>query len=211
MNSGASKVNNKYKRSKIPLADKGPQLQVSATIVLYLVIYTILLVAFSVLPSVLTFMQQDLPIEEQLRASRNFLAFDKQVIPVILVVMCTVFIHFIFITHRIFGPIVRLKQVLRAWGRGTWPTASRSRDRDYHQELFQVLKEVADEIGGDLGSVRKLLDESLAEMARSAGGEIPEASLASLKEAEEKCRQAIAVLGKYDFDAAAGTAGSREE
>jgi hypothetical protein len=208
--SGAPRERGKYKRSKIPLADRGPQLQLSATIVLYLLIYTILLVAFIALPSILTFTQQDLPIEAQLQASRDFLAFDRQVVPAILVVMGAIFIHFIFITHRIFGPIVRLKQVLRAWGGGTWPTASRSRDRDYHQELFQVLKDVADKIGGDLNSVRQLLDESLAEMARSADGGISEESVASLNAAEEKCRKALAVLGKYDFDTGSGSAESRE-
>jgi hypothetical protein len=47
-------------------------------------------------------------------------------------------------------------------------------------------------------------------MERSVGGEIPEDSLASLKEAEEKCREALAVLGKYDFDTGSGSAESRE-
>ena len=208
--SGGSGKEGGYKRSRIPLADKGPQLQLSATIVLYLVIYTILLVAFISLPSILTFTQHDLPIEEQLKASRDFLAFDRQVIPAILVVMGAVFIHFIFITHRIFGPIVRLKQVLRAWGKGSWPSASRSRDRDYHQDLFQVLKDTADEIGGDLSSVRQLLDESLSEMEKSAGGDLPGESVASLKAAEDTCRKALAVLGKYDFDAASDSAELRE-
>jgi hypothetical protein len=124
--------------------------------------------------------------------------------------MCAIFLHFIFITHRIFGPILRLKHVLRAWGKGTWPTASRSREKDYHQDLFQVLNDAADEIGGDLERVWQLLDESLAEMARLGGGEISGESLASLKAAEEKCRKALAVLGKYDFDTGNGSAGSRE-
>lgn len=198
--SGASRKRSTHKRSRIPLSDRGPQLQISATIVLYLVIYTIVLVAISVIPSILTFTQPDLPIEEQLQASRDFLAFDRQVVPAILAVMCAVFIHFLFITHRMFGPIVRLKQVLRAWGRGTWPAASRSRDKDFHQDLFRVLKDAADEIGGDLKGVRNLLDESLVEMANSGGGGSAEGTDAALKATEEKCRKALALLGKYDFD-----------
>ena len=179
-----------HARGKNPLIEYRSQFHLSLSLVLYLLLYTVLLLVVILVPSVLKFTSSSLSLERQLEASREFLFIDRRVVPALLAVVIVIGVHFLFITHRIFGPLKRLGTMFRAMQDGAWPPPFVHRRKDFHGALFTSYNEALEKVGGDLRKAKELVAASHARLGAAGGG-------AEVKEAEEECRQALAVLAKY--------------
>jgi methyl-accepting chemotaxis protein len=191
--------NKAHPRSRNPLVEKQSQLYLSLTVVLYMVIYTILLIIIITTPSILKFTRQSIPLSEQFEASREFLFLDQRVVPGILVIMVVVGFHFLFITHRIFGPLLRFRKMLHSWGEGSWPYQFKNRPKDFHGELFDTFNDTAGKLGEDVQAVQGLLGETMEIIEKTPREAIPEDSVSRLSEAADKCRKALDKIGRYTF------------
>lgn len=177
------------------IVDRRSQVRLVLLVVLYQLIATLVTLAVILLPSVLRFTSSDLPLQAQYEASREFLFLDSRVVPVVVVLLLAMAAHFVFVTHKVFGPIARLKNVLVRWrDQGGWPPKLTVRRGDFSRELFEEFNGAASRLGDDLAQARDGLlgiAERADELARRAGpGEAEEA-----KRVAESCR---AVLGRLE-------------
>ena len=186
-----------YKRKRNPLVEKEAQIRLSLTLVSYIAVYTILLLVFIFLPSILTIGEAGGTAMTRFEAGQEFLFLDQRVVPYLMVVMATLGIHFLFLTHRIFGPMVRFRGVLLAWPDGPWPRIFIKRDKDYHGEVFKAFNSSITKVAEDLQGSRDLMRLALEEIRQADGASPEPAPAEALKRAEEKCRAAMDSLNKY--------------
>ena len=101
------------------------------------------------------------------------------------------------LTNRVFGPLVRLRRVLRLWREGeAWPPQLRVRPRDFHAPLFEDFNATAAALRAELEEARVRLrgaEERARELAHrlEAGPEADEARLV-----EGDCREALVRLAR---------------
>jgi methyl-accepting chemotaxis protein len=186
-----------YARRKNPLVDRRSQLYLSLSLVLYLLAYTVLLLLIILVPSVLKFTSSSLSLEEQLLASREFLFIDRRVVPAVLVVVTAIGVHFLFITHRIFGPLKRLGGMFRAMEEGNWPVPFIRRRKDFHQNLFTSFNTALDSVGRDLERAKGLVAVSRDRVSAAGREGVAGGDAEGLREAEEACREALVILSRY--------------
>lgn len=187
-------------RRRILLAEKGAQFRIISWFLIHLLIYTTLTIAAIMLPSVLHLAVGGFSLEEQFAAGQEFLLFDLRVVPVLLVMALVGAVHFLFITHRIFGPLVRLRGALRRWReQGIYPGAMHVRRHDFHGLLFDEFSLSATALSEDLVAARELVGhaaaraESLAQ-AQSPGPGNPGEEAQAIAGA---CRRALERLDRW--------------
>lgn len=180
------------------LAERGSQLQVILWFLLHLLIYTVLTLGIIMLPSALRLVTDGFTLEEQYAASQDFLFLDLRVVPILLTVPLLGVVHFVFITHRIFGPLVRLKRVLRQWReQGAWPATMRVRRGDFHAVLFDEFSQSAAALGADVAAARELVRRA-ADRARALATPAGSADIdAGARAVAEECRLALERLDRW--------------
>ncbi len=176
------------------LVDRRSQLSLSLTMAFYLVIYGLLMFIVILAPSALTFMKENLPVQVRFEASREFLAIAK-VVPWIILFMVAAAVHFLTITHRIFGPLLRFQRVLKEWAAGGWPGAFHCRPKDFNEDVFAAFNLGSARVGEDLSFVRERLRQGLEVSVASGVAAAGEAS--RLAELESRCREALECLDAY--------------
>jgi len=186
-----------HARRRNPLVEHRSQLYLSLSLVLYLLAYTALLLLIILVPSVLKFTSSTLSLEQQLQASREFLFIDKRVVPAVLAVVAAITVHFLFLTHRIFGPLKRLGGMFRSMQEGDWPPPFVRRRRDFHRGLLTSFNTALESVGVDLKRAKELVSASHARVMAARAGGSPGEEAEGLKEAEEACREALDILSKY--------------
>src|SRR2546428_680288 len=124
------------------IIDKRSQIYLAVLLVFYLVIYSLALLAIILGPSALVFTSESTPWAQKVATSREFLSLGEKVVPAVSVIALLLAVHFILITHRLFGPLFRFRRVLRQWGEGEWPRSFKARPKDFHQEVFGDFKVV---------------------------------------------------------------------
>jgi hypothetical protein len=179
------------------LIDKRSQIYLSLLVILYLVVFTIIIIACIMIPSILGFTRASNSIEAQYLASREFLLMDQRVVPVIIIAMVLLAGHFIFVTNRIFGPLYRLRMVLSAWRQGEWPRPFKGRTKDFHEEFFTSFNLTTEQLKGDLSVARHSLASSLETLAKIRA-DLPAETAARLADTEQSCRTAFEKLERYD-------------
>lgn len=185
-----------YQRRTI-LAEREAQIRIISWFLLHLLLYTLLALAVILLPSVLRFTVEGFTLEEKFAASQEFLLLDVRVVPVLLVMSVAGAVHFLFLTHRIFGPLVRLRAALRRWREGTWPAAMHVRRRDFHGPLFEEFSQSATALGDDVTAARELVRRA-AERARAlATPEGPANTPEAARAIAEECRLALERLDRW--------------
>jgi hypothetical protein len=187
----------RHKHRRHLLADSRSQIRLALLMVMALLIYTIIMLAVILAPSVIGFMSPGSTPEEQLEASQEFLFLDKRVVPFVLLVMVLVGLHLTFFTtHRVFGPLLRFKRILGQWGEGRWPGEFHARPKDFHGDLFDVFNRTVGVLRTevlqaqvDLASAREVLGK-----ARREGGQI---SGAELEAVDEACARSFQALNRF--------------
>ena len=188
---------NRKKRRRTILAEKGAQIQVISWFFIHLFIYILLTLTVILLPSVLRLTTEGIALEEQFAASQEFLLLDLRVVPVLLAMTLLGGVHLLFLTHRIFGPLVRLRGALRRWRDGNWPPAMHVRRHDFHGPLFDEFSLSASALGEDVAAARELVGraaERAQSLATPAGAEKPGQAAQAVV---EDCRLALERLDRW--------------
>ena len=80
---------------------------------------------------------------EQLATATLFLEIHKTFWPVLIVLLLVAAVHSTIVSHRLVGPLVRVRHVLRALRDGERPKRVKFRDKDYLTEEASLLEELS--------------------------------------------------------------------
>lgn len=135
-----------YQRSfKNYFIDKKFQSKYLLLTILLLVTYTFIFTIILFLPSILTLIL-DYPLEEKTAAARTFLVLHGTVWPTVITVILIFSILSIFLTHKIAGPVYRLKHALAELIRGNLNNRIHLRKWDDLQELAEQVNLLSDDL-----------------------------------------------------------------
>jgi methyl-accepting chemotaxis protein len=179
------------------LIDKRSQTYLAVLLVFYLVVYSLALLAVILAPSALVFTSDSVPLEQKLETSREFLLLNQRVVPAVSLIVLLLAAHFIFITHRVFGPLFRFRRVLCQWAEGEWPRPFKARPRDFHQEVFDDFNKATATLKGDFGEVKAKISAALAEVQKMESSTVQLEQTCQLKNIGQSCQAARAILNKY--------------
>jgi methyl-accepting chemotaxis protein len=179
------------------LIDKRSQVYLAVLIVFYLVVYSLALLAVILAPSALGFTSDSVPLEQKLETSREFLLLNHRVVPAVSLIVLLLAAHFIFITHRVFGPLFRFRRVLRRWSEGEWPQLFMARPKDFHQEVFDDFNKATASLKGDFGQVKAEISAALAGLQKMEASTPQLEQACQLKNIGQSCHAAYAILNKY--------------
>lgn len=153
-----------YKRRKF-FIDKQFQTKYILLVIFMLLLYTLLFVGFLFIPQLLPFIF-DSPLEEQIKAAEILLLYHKNVWPAVFIVIPLFGFLSIFITHKIAGPVYRLKirlQQMTQWDLDTKVTLRKGDDLQELAEFVNLLsaelKEFATALKGNYQSLSENIDE----------------------------------------------------
>lgn len=133
-----------YKRRKF-FIDKHFQLKYILLVIFMLLLYTIVFVVTLFLPQLLPFIF-DSPVKEQVHAAEILILYHKNVWPAVLIVIPLFGFFSIFITHRIAGPVYRLKQKLEQMTTWSLNSTLTLRGGDDMQDLAECVNALSDEL-----------------------------------------------------------------
>ena len=133
-----------YKRRKF-FIDKQFQLKYMLLIIFLLLMYTLLFVGFLFIPQILPFMFSS-PLEEQARAAEILLIYHKNIWPAVIIVIPLFGFFSLFITHKIAGPVYRLKVKLKQMTEWNLDSKVTLRKGDDLQELADCINLLSNEL-----------------------------------------------------------------
>lgn len=153
-----------YKRRKF-FIDKQFQTKYILLVIFMLLLYTLLFVGFLFIPQLLPFIF-DSPLDEQVKAAEILLLYHKNVWPAVFIVIPLFGFFSIFITHKIAGPVYRLKirlQQMTEWDLDTKVTLRKGDDlqdlAEFVNLLSAELKEFATALKGNYEALSGNIDE----------------------------------------------------
>jgi methyl-accepting chemotaxis protein len=179
------------------LIDRRSQIYLAVLLVFYLVIYSLALLTIILGPSAVVFTSDSAPMAQKVATSREFLSLSQKVIPAVSAIALLLGVHFILITHRVFGPLFRFRRVLRQWGQGEWPAAFRARPNDFNQEVFEDFNEAIGSLKGDFSQLKAEISAALASLQKMESSTAQSEQASQLKNIGQSCRAARAILDKY--------------
>lgn len=109
------------------------------------------------------------------RAAQQFLLIDETVwLPLLLTFLCLI-THSVFVSHRIAGPLVRLRRVLGAVGDGDLTVRATLRQKDYLMREQAVINDMIARLASRIGAAEETAEDirvrvSDLRTAVSAGG-----------------------------------------
>jgi len=185
-----------FKRRKFVI-ERGAQARVALWVFLHLAACLAIVLLLVLLPTLLRFVRGG-GLERELAASREFVFLDGPLAAAIAAMLVAVVVNSFALTNRIFGPLVRLKRVLRRWREeGAWPTALHVRRRDFHAELFEEVGAAVAAVGGDVAAAHERVHRA-GERARSIGARLgPGEDGDGVRAIAEECRQALELLERW--------------
>jgi len=135
------------------------------------------------------------PYEELLAAARSAVWVDFGPIVVASLLAAAAAAHFVTYTHRVFGPLVRLRKSFQRWREDqVWPPRLYVRRRDFHQRLFEAFNQASGELAADVSTVREGLRSVADRLRLLPAGDDP-LTAAEVRRAEHECRY---LLGRLD-------------
>ena len=137
--------NRRYKKNI--LVNKGLQFRIAMMNLLYM--FVVMIVTSGVIlfgPLYTMFMSSDL--NAQYAAANNFLFLARQLIPATMCVFLLLFIHNLFITHRICGPLVNFSHTFRKIAQGDLTRKVTLRKNDYLKNECDMINAMIDGLSG---------------------------------------------------------------
>ena len=99
------------------------------------------------------------------RTAEQFLLLDETVwLPLLLTLLCLI-THSVFVSHRVAGPLVRLRRVLGAVGGGNLAVRATLRQKDYLVREQAVINEMIDRLGGRIGAMETTAEDIRAHVS----------------------------------------------
>lgn len=180
------------------LAEREAQIRIVLWFLLHLLVYTTLTLALILLPSLLRLTTEGFSLEEQFAASRDFLFIDTRIVPIMLAMSLLGVVHFLFLTHRMFGPLVRLRGALRRWReQGVLPAPMHVRRHDFHGQLFEEFSHSTTALGEDLSAARELVRLAAGQARLLAPPPGPGEPATGAQAVAEQCRLALERLDRW--------------
>lgn len=133
-----------YKRRNF-FIDKQFQTKYALLTVLLLLVYTLIFVTLIFIPFILP-IHFNVPLEERVEAARVLLILHKRVWPPLLAVIPLLGIMSIFITHKIVGPVYRLKKAIQDLTEGNLGVRVTLRRGDDLHELADHVNDLSEEL-----------------------------------------------------------------
>jgi methyl-accepting chemotaxis protein len=168
----------------------GMSLHITGFLYMYLVLFA-LLANFAALKTVVFGGSEEAYLEA---VTRLDIFVEVFVFPLVATFVCMCLHGFLF-THRIAGPVYRIKEMLKRVQGGDLATDVKLRKNDYFQDLCEDLNGMIDQLRGDLVHFRqasqKLADEG---EALAASGDLPpesQAKLLGITNASTRLRQLV--------------------
>jgi methyl-accepting chemotaxis protein len=133
------------------LQNRRVQLIHALLIVTYLSVYTLLLSIAALAPTIVA-LQGDAESATLTNAAELFL-FEDRVWPLALLLIVACGVHSIFMSHRVFGPLVRVRHEAALIGSGDLTRRIRFRKNDHMLELRDSLNAMVEELDRNMGEV----------------------------------------------------------
>ncbi|MBI4841309.1 MAG: hypothetical protein HY803_09605 [candidate division NC10 bacterium] len=161
----------KFRRRKV-LIQPWYQLRVAATILLFILGYSLLLGFLMFYPLQQEFATSANP-EQQFWIARHVLELHKRFWPAVLVVATLVAVQSIFVTHRVVGPAYHVQRILEGFAAGKYEMRARLRRWDRLKELEMAVNAAGDALVQRETAQREgtgRLRAALAELKAGIGG-----------------------------------------
>lgn len=161
----------KFRRRKV-LIQPWYQLRVAATILLFILGYSLLLGLLMFYPLQQEFAASANP-EQQFWIARQVLELHKRFWPAVLVVATLVAVQSIFVTHRVVGPAYHVQRVLDGFAAGNYRMRARLRRWDRLKELEMAVNALGDALVQREAAQREdtgRLRAALADLKAGIGG-----------------------------------------
>jgi hypothetical protein len=175
------------------------QLRLSLAVAAYLGIFTLAMGAIVFAPTLWALLR-GLPYDQLLLTARPAVWLDFG--PVALAALLTVAaaVHFVTVTHRVFGPLVRMRKGLRRWRENrVWPPLLYVRRHDFHRTLFEEFNRTSGELALEVAEVREGL-RSVADRLRLLPAAAADPNLTGeLRRAEADCQRLLERLDRWEI------------
>jgi len=178
--------------------ERRAQVRVALWVLLHLAACLALTVLLVLLPLLLKLASSGAARSGELAAGREYVFLEAPLAAAVAAMLFVVVVNSFALTNRVFGPLVRLKRVLRRWREeGKWPAALSVRRADFHAELFEEVAGAAAAIRGDVAAARERV-RSAGESARSVGDRLgPGEDGEAVRAVAEECSEALKRLERW--------------
>ncbi len=145
-----TRISNRRQTSSI-LQNRRVQFIHALLIITYLSVYTLLLSAAALAPTVMA-LRGDAEHATQSDAAELFL-FENRVWPLALGLILACGVHSIFMSHRVFGPLVRVRREAALIGQGDLSRRLRFRRNDHMLDLRDALNDMVRDLDRQMSEV----------------------------------------------------------
>ena len=133
---------------KIFFVDKKNQSKYIAFVGAYLLSYIVILNLVLYFPILHTLSSKDASLMEQEKAAALFFSLETNYLPFMLLLMVLFCLHTLTVTHKFFGPIFRVKMLLKQMSEGDLSIKCHFRKSDYLFDLRDSFNEMLGSLNG---------------------------------------------------------------
>ena len=152
-------------RRKHVLIDELQYRLLRVNIAYFVVIFAIFITSLFA-PLIAQLLMDDGSFVDRQRAAQQFLLIDGTVwFPLLLTFLCLI-THSVFVSHRIAGPLVRLRRVLGAVGDGDLAVRATLRQKDYLGREQAVINEMVSKLSTRVSAVADTAEDIRTRLAR---------------------------------------------
>jgi methyl-accepting chemotaxis protein len=156
------------RRKRSLLQSPRSQLILALLIVNYLVVYTAALSALALGPTVIAFLVDGAPGQDPIRAAAaatELVLFENRVWPFAVLLIVLFGVHSIAVSHRIFGPLVQVRELSRRVATGDLTSRAAFRVSDNLGDLSESLNRMLVSLDGRIAAVKAASEGTTAEVA----------------------------------------------
>lgn len=140
-------------------------------------------------------------------AAAQFLALDDRIWMPLLFMICCFAVHFVFLSHRIAGPLYQLRRLFGEVGDGNFAVRATLRKRDYLLTEATAVNDMIERVGTRLADIDERATElhvGLQSLRSAIHSGSKEDILVRLGSLEENCTRLSAMLGAFNLSPAPG-------
>lgn len=175
------------------------QLRLSLTVAVYLGLFTVAMGAVVFAPTLWALLRGR-PYDQLLLAAKPAVWLDFGPVALAALLTLAAALHFVTVTHRVFGPLIRMRKGLRRWRENrVWPPLLYVRRHDFHRTLFEEFNRASGELALEVSEVREGL-RSVADRLRLLPAAAADPALTGeMRRAEEDCRRLLERLDRWNI------------
>ena len=146
------------------LVDPDLQVGLSTEMVGWILVYFLVFSTVANLPNFVALARSPADDVEYLAAMEQLRGFAAYVVLPMAVTFVAMSIHGVFLTHRIAGPVVRLKRAMRELSSRRLPAPISLRAKDHFKDLADEVNAAVAVLREDSGRRRRMADDSVAKL-----------------------------------------------